>query len=374
MKKTVGGVPYTLVDKADTSNYNCLSHCVYKKDGNPEEGRFCFKAGIFEVICNEDSTSSLSTNEPLLDTTTMSIVIAGGLSKAGETGSVLKSTEECVCTTECTCKICPNADIPGEGRYSFTLDTLVFGVHLPSLCGGGNTDASKKSCLQLIGGRWGCEATLNEPRIGHSSMSSQFDLLVMGGSDSPKTAEVVDKGPAFSLDRNIFNACDILDDSCFLFPGVDSCIIITGGGDSLTTVSVYTQISPGQLGNTLYTGPSLLVGRKQHGCGSYQDGSDMILVVAGGRDKDNTILSSTETFKLGTNAWTPANPLPRAMYGMASVSIEQGVIILGGQDNAKAVSTEILAYKGETWKPFGNLKTARTLAAATKIISSTVCD
>jgi hypothetical protein len=52
VKKTVGGVPYTLVDEADTSDYNCVSNCVYERDDIPG-GRFCFKEGNLEVVCNE---------------------------------------------------------------------------------------------------------------------------------------------------------------------------------------------------------------------------------------------------------------------------------------------------------------------------------
>ena len=54
MKKTVGGVPYTLVDEADTSIYNCMSNCVYERDENPGGKRFCFEEGYFEVVCNEN--------------------------------------------------------------------------------------------------------------------------------------------------------------------------------------------------------------------------------------------------------------------------------------------------------------------------------
>ena len=53
MKKTVGGVPYTLVDEADTSNYNCWSNCIYERDDIQDGERFCFQEGDLEVVCNE---------------------------------------------------------------------------------------------------------------------------------------------------------------------------------------------------------------------------------------------------------------------------------------------------------------------------------
>ena len=40
-------------------------------------------------------------------------------------------------------------------------------------------------------------------------------------------------------------------------------------------------------------------------------------------------LSSTETFTMGSNAWSVAAPLPFAVYGFASVSLNNKVIFLG---------------------------------------------
>ena len=75
------------------------------------------------------------------------------------------------------------------------------------------------------------------------------------------------------------------------------------------------------------------------------------------------------------------------MYGMASVSIDQGVIILGknsdyiiiihsiiGGDGGQFRS-EILSYSGGNWTEVGRLGIARRLAAATKIIvNTTLCN
>jgi hypothetical protein len=53
VKKTVGGTPYTLVDEADTSDYNCMSNCIYERDEDQGGGRFCFEEGLLEVVCNQ---------------------------------------------------------------------------------------------------------------------------------------------------------------------------------------------------------------------------------------------------------------------------------------------------------------------------------
>merc|ERR1719369_279277 len=50
-KKRVGGVSYTFVEERDTTIFNCLSNCVYQKDGESEGQLFCFAAGELEATC-----------------------------------------------------------------------------------------------------------------------------------------------------------------------------------------------------------------------------------------------------------------------------------------------------------------------------------
>ena len=40
-------------------------------------------------------------------------------------------------------------------------------------------------------------------------------------------------------------------------------------------------------------------------------------------------MSETETFTMGSDAWTVAAPLPKAVYGFASVSLNDKVFFLG---------------------------------------------
>merc|ERR1719430_1797547 len=51
-KKTVGGVNYNLVAEENTSGYNCLTNCVFEKEGAPGS-RFCFAAGSQPVNCGD---------------------------------------------------------------------------------------------------------------------------------------------------------------------------------------------------------------------------------------------------------------------------------------------------------------------------------
>ena len=75
------------------------------------------------------------------------------------------------------------------------------------------------------------------------------------------------------------------------------------------------------------------------------------------------------------------------MYGMASVSLDQEMIILGKNDNYIIIihsiiggydgvqaRSEILSYSGVDWTEVGQLKSARASAAATTIlVDPTIC-
>merc|ERR1719427_2482067 len=92
----------------------------------------------------------------------------------------------------------------------------------------------------------------------------------------------------------------------------------------------------------------------------------MVLIVAGGADASSTPLSSTEKMTTGATAWTTINPLPRTLYGMATVSMDNSIILLGGYDGYRA-RAEILAFDGEDWKEVGQLQEARYMHAATML-------
>merc|ERR1719186_698023 len=107
-------------------------------------------------------------------------------------------------------------------------------------------------------------------------------------------------------------------------------------------------------------------GREYHGCGSYYSGGAMVLIVAGGQYNSYTLLSSTEKMTTGATAWTTINPLPRTLYWVATVSMDNSIILSGGHDG-DSDRAEILAFDGEHWKEVGQLQEARSSHAATKI-------
>merc|ERR1719427_303298 len=98
-------------------------------------------------------------------------------------------------------------------------------------------------------------------------------------------------------------------------------------------------------------------GRSSHGCGSYYSGGTMVLIIAGGQDDSygGPAISSTEKMTTGATAWTTINPLPRTLYNVATVSMDNSIILLGGSHDGSGMA-EILAFDGEHWKEVGQLQ------------------
>ena len=49
--KTMNGDSFTLTSLEDTTDYGCLDQCVYHKDGEPGDNKYCFAHGEEEVEC-----------------------------------------------------------------------------------------------------------------------------------------------------------------------------------------------------------------------------------------------------------------------------------------------------------------------------------
>merc|ERR1719186_135094 len=235
------------------------------------------------------------------------------------------------------------------------------------ICGGYSKDTS---CIQFTptsaGGVWTNYATTIKKSQSHSSWVSSAGLVLMGGEHSSNrwdilehsrnTTEIVPSGGGnFSLVADHWKACAIANK--------DS-TIITGGRDTMKVVARYNL--QGHVENL----PEMIQGRWYHGCGSYNSGGTMVLIIAGGQGAYYP-LSSTEKITPGATAWTMFNPLPRTLCAMATVQLDNTIMLTGGHDgdiyefgNAR---TEILAFDGEDWKEVGQLQKPRYDHAATKI-------
>jgi len=313
-------------------------------------------AQIGQLSCQNDNTAPTSTvtttTTPTLYTTTPT---EGILMAAGRGYSryvyLTQSTEVFIPDTGKTCSL---PDIPeSDTRVGHTLDTL---GNTTVICGGTYRPYfSATSCQQFTptsaGGVWTNYTTTMKRSHGHSSWVSSAGLVLMGGEYSGNTTEIVTSGGGnFSLVADTWNACAIADK--------DS-TIITGGRYTMKVVARYNL--QGHVENL----PEMNQGRWYHGCGSYYSGGTMVLIIAGGKGAYYP-LSSTEKLTAGATAWTIINPLPRTLSAMATVQLDNTIMLTGGHDGDYA-RTEILAFDGEDWKEVGQLQKPRYDHAATKI-------
>jgi len=367
-------VDYKMGDTCSKMSFVCT-----KFNTNNKDKKKCSKGDKVTVTVNGKPKAYCKTKKPkVISTGDMSVVFtsdkkkhgpgavckvkcteaaSGGtgiLSAGGVGGGPLTSSEVFLPSTGQSCTV---ADLPAE-RYHHTLNTV---DSTAVLCGGGRV-ATEKSCLQFsqASGAWtSYGAALQERRSDHTGWVSPAGLVLMGGSHSTRTTEIINGGMNFTLDQDIRLTCSIQ---------VDPYTIITGGPNSLSVVSKYN------LHGYVEDLPSLSQGRFYHGCGSYKDGGNRILVVSGGCLRSGAFISSTEVHILGSLVWTAGEPLPRAMSDMASVSLDHEVMFFGGYDRRQRRS-EILTYRGGEWTEVGQLVIGRSQFAATKIlVNTTVCD
>jgi len=273
----------------------------------------------------------------------LGILIAGGY-------EAFQSTELFLPKTGKTCSL---ADLPDGSRAEHSLDQLTDAGDVV-LCGGLSYTAAPKSCIKFDmsspSGEWTKYAATTDRRWWHSSWVSSAGLVLMGGHGAPATSEIVNGGRSFGLIHNTYMSCAI---------EVNNTLVISGGSGSFNAVTEYT------LEGFLKNLPKLSEGRYHHGCGSYRN----MLVVAGGRSSTHAVLSSTEYIILGSSAtsWTSGLPLPRTIYGMASVNLDT-IVLIGGRDGSNVPRAEILTYgENGTWTQVGELQMVRYHGGATKI-------
>ena len=78
---------------------------------------------------------------------------------------------------------CLLPSLPDERRYH-TMDSLV-------ICGGSFTTTT---CITFTSGQWVTSHALTEQRYDHTSWSTDAGILLMGGSYSGRTTELISQG------------------------------------------------------------------------------------------------------------------------------------------------------------------------------------
>jgi len=236
-----------------------------------------------------------------------------------------------------------------SARSSHTLDQLGDGTVLA--CGG--WPYTLETCDKFNGTSWSWHSTLLHRRDHHTSLPGHHDLLLMGGTYSLATTELVGGGEQYNLKRRTQGACGITE------PGSDY-IILTGGSLSRKTVAKYNRVE-----GFVSSLPDLNIERWGHGCGVFDTNTGQkVYVVAGGVGYTGDYLSSTELLYDGGLSWVTGQALPRTMSGPASVSLADSVLLLGGFDGSD-VRREILSLNSSlAWTVVGTLQEGRSAAAA----------
>lgn len=178
------------------------------------------------------------------------------------------------------------------------------------LCGGGS-GSFRTSCLQFLPnsstGTWVNYASLAQSRYSHTAHVFQDKVLLLGGDDSPGTAEIIGSDTRYNLHQDTSDACSIPDESSTILTGG-----YNSGSGSLKTVARYNM--QGFVENL----PDLTKARKLHGCGYYiNKWNTKVLVVVGGYGGGDT----TELLPTGASAWHYGESLPKAMTHLSSVNM-----------------------------------------------------
>jgi len=346
-KKTVGDLSYTLVNSEDTSiasRYGCISNCVYHQDDLPGK-LFCFADGDLPATCT-DAVSETANTKPT--TTTKSAITTEGNSTVLSPGILISGGDGALTSAEVYSPgaglSCELPSLPDE-RYGHTSDGA-------TLCGGEQTSTS---CITFSSGVWVTSHALAEGRVYHTSWNNKEEgkIILMGGWDIVRTTEAITEeenggGPGFTLKYNIVGACAITEETT---------VIITGGYSTHNTVSRYG--SSGHIKDL----PSLNQGRYNHGCGFYSDNTgEQVFLVAGGWD-----ISSTEILTRTSSAWVMVNSLPRKIFAVRGVTLDNILYMTGGLDDGDNERDEIYKWTGQQWVEVGKMKKARSFHAVSTI-------
>jgi len=230
-----------------------------------------------------------------------------------------------------------------------------------TLCGG---DYSRNTCITFSSGKWVTSHALAQARSLHTSWNNKEEgkIILLGGYYS-RTSETITEGenngvPGFPMKYKTWQACAITEETS---------VIITGGRDTLRTVSRYGT------GGHIEDLPSLNQGRINHGCGAYTDDSgEQVLLVVGGRDDGWTSISSTELLPRSSSAWVTVNSLPRKISGVRVATMGGSLYLTGGhgydeEDGKDKMRDNIYKWTGQEWLEVGKMKKARNCHAVSTI-------
>jgi len=253
--------------------------------------------------------------------------------------------------------LAPDCTLPAlpEERWGASLDVQ---ATRPVLCG-------LSSCWQLSAGGWLNVGDTLQSRWYHSSAKTSEGLLLVGGSGSPNTTELLpieggQNTQGMNLDPGRRMHCSI--------QVSNSSMVLTGGRLVNTATNLVTSYN-------LETGEGaelsgLITSRYHHACGSYHLPDLQMVLVTGGWDGYGPV-NSTEVLDLSSaaNGWREVGMLPSARYGLRAASLGDVLYVTGGDDGSAQDMDEVLAWDGiaETWAVAGHLAAPRRLHAVTSV-------
>lgn len=246
---------------------------------------------------------------------------------------------------------CTLPALPGV-RAGHTLDN-----HM--LCGGIDTDSS---CLLWSPDSgtwedWG-EELYYDRRVSVSWTPSvdTSGIYLIGGTNrySQRTTTLVKpdgtQEPGFALKYDADQACAIPD------PDTET-LVITGGRDSMNTVAVYSD--KGWQKDLM----PLNIGRCNHACASYTSGGRRMFLVSGGHRMIGAFsyTDSTEFFDPDLGFWSAGAALPSPRQFLRATSIDNRILLFGGNDWSDTVLDTILEYdiSGDSYTQIGTMTEAR---------------
>jgi len=254
--------------------------------------------------------------------------------------------------------LCTLADLPD--------DRVAHKMEGDLLCGGYYPE-TKTSCIYYHEGQWKTNNwSLLYRRDGHTLWKRSDGIQLLGGRPFPlgNTSEVVTSSGShkgFDLKYDTLDACAI---------PVEDFVIITGGARTKTIVTKYDM-----LGNDEDL-PNLNVGRRSHGCGKFYSDNELIYLVVGGFGDNSNYLASTEILRTSQSDWVTlvGGDLPTPRFGLMAISINNSIILTGGEDDSESYLTDILAFEAENlkWKKIGNMKYGRSKHSITTLSSAQV--
>ena len=285
-------------------------------------------------------------------------MITGGYQDS-QVRTALSSAEVVLPTLNKTCSL-PEMTSP---RYRHSLTGRL-------ACGGVGEDGTSTSCEELGEGGWSQEVELDpRGRLGHTGWRVNGTVLLMGDltdQDShANTTELVTGNSSqllFQLKMKVSLSCGVDDVE-------NSLIILTGGLHQNRKVQIYR--TDGDV-----TGLSdLNTGRHSHGCAGYYKErfgvKSLVLVVAGGLNRFNKSLFSTELFEFNAgHYWNYVSPLPSPLSGLRGLTLSNTIFMTGGYNNkSPAAKRDILRYDAEKdgWDLVHDMRSGRAEHAVSTV-------